>query len=161
MRKVRNNANPKKFGKNHTCVSKFVLNYTRSSGMYPRKIFDRTGREKLYPKLKWICQSNLKEGSWCCRCRRRRGHRFPNYYFIIKFFRVFSCPHDCLLLQSNNNSVSDWSAANCIRLNIAQTRLISNSRKTNVLSYECQLCHAAITCTNSIKDLVVFFDSKL
>jgi hypothetical protein len=35
------------------------------------------------------------------------------------------------------------------------------SRKTNVLSYDYQLCHTAITCTSSIKDLGVFFDSKL
>jgi hypothetical protein len=32
---------------------------------------------------------------------------------------------------------------------------------TNILRYEYQLCHAAITRTSSIKDLGVFFDSKL
>jgi hypothetical protein len=38
---------------------------------------------------------------------------------------------------------------------------VSYSRKINVLSYVYQLRHAAITCTSSIKDLGVFFDSKL
>jgi hypothetical protein len=35
MHKVWNNANPKKFGKKHVRDSKLVLNYSRSSGMYP------------------------------------------------------------------------------------------------------------------------------
>jgi hypothetical protein len=48
-----------------------------------------------------------------------------------------------------------------MRLNTAKTRVVLYSRKTNVLSYEYQLCHAAITRTSSIKDLGVFFDSKL
>jgi hypothetical protein len=45
--------------------------------------------------------------------------------------------------------------------NIAKTRVVSYSRKTNVLSYEYLLCHAAITRTSSIKDLSVFYDLKL
>jgi hypothetical protein len=44
---------------------------------------------------------------------------------------------------------------------IAKTRVFSYSRETHVYSYEYQLCHAAITRTSSIKDLGVFFDSKL
>jgi hypothetical protein len=38
---------------------------------------------------------------------------------------------------------------------------MSYSRKTNILRYEYQLCHTAIARTSSIKDLDVFFDSKL
>jgi hypothetical protein len=57
--------------------------------------------------------------------------------------------------------VSEWCAANSTRLNISKTCVMSYSRKTNVLSYEYQLCHTAITCTSSIKDIGVFFDSKL
>jgi hypothetical protein len=48
-----------------------------------------------------------------------------------------------------------------MRLNIAKTSVVSYPWKTNVLSYEYQLCHAAIIHTSSIKDLGVFFDSKL
>ncbi|PNF27531.1 hypothetical protein B7P43_G02896 [Cryptotermes secundus] len=48
-----------------------------------------------------------------------------------------------------------------MKLNIAKTRVVSYTRKTNFLSYEYQLCHAIITRTSSIKDLGVFFDSKL
>jgi hypothetical protein len=48
-----------------------------------------------------------------------------------------------------------------MRLNISKPRVISYSRKTNVLSYEYQLCHSAIARTSSIKDLGVLFDCKL
>ncbi|PNF27925.1 hypothetical protein B7P43_G03400 [Cryptotermes secundus] len=48
-----------------------------------------------------------------------------------------------------------------MKLNIAKTRVVSYIRKTNFLSYEYQLCHDIITRTGSIKDLVVFYDSKL
>jgi hypothetical protein len=48
-----------------------------------------------------------------------------------------------------------------MRLNINKTRVMSYSRKTNVLSYEYSLGHSVITQTSSIKDLGVFFDSKL
>jgi hypothetical protein len=34
----------------------------------------------------------------------------------LKIFRVINSSHDCFLLQSDVNSVSDWCAANSMRL---------------------------------------------
>jgi hypothetical protein len=48
-----------------------------------------------------------------------------------------------------------------MRLNTAKTGVVSCTRKTKFLSYNYQLCRATITRTSSIKDLGVFFDSKL
>jgi hypothetical protein len=48
-----------------------------------------------------------------------------------------------------------------MRLNVNKTRVMPYSRKTNILSYEYQLCHTSIARTSSIKGLCVFFDSKL
>jgi hypothetical protein len=48
-----------------------------------------------------------------------------------------------------------------MQLNSHKTHVITYSRKTNVLCYDYRLCRSAITCTTSIKDLGVFFDSKL
>jgi hypothetical protein len=79
----------------------------------------------------------------------------------LKIFRVINSPHDCLLLQSDINSVNDWCAANSLKINFSKTCVMSYSRKTHVLSYEYQLCATAVTRTSSIKDLGVFFDSKL
>jgi hypothetical protein len=78
----------------------------------------------------------------------------------LRIFRGINSPHDCLLLQSSIDSVSNWCAANSVRLHIAKTRDVSYSRNTNVLSYEYQLCHATITRTSRIKNLGVSFDSK-
>jgi hypothetical protein len=44
---------------------------------------------------------------------------------------------------------------------VSKTRVMSYCRKTNVLRYEYELCHTAITRTSSIKDPGVLFDSKL
>jgi hypothetical protein len=79
----------------------------------------------------------------------------------LKIFRVINSPHDCFSLESDINSVNDWCSANSMRLNIAKTRVVSYFRKVNVLRYDYQLCHATITRTSNIKDLGVFFDSKL
>jgi hypothetical protein len=48
-----------------------------------------------------------------------------------------------------------------MRLNITKTRVVLYTRKTNFVSYEYQLRHVTITRISSIKDLGVFFDSKL
>jgi hypothetical protein len=79
----------------------------------------------------------------------------------LKIFRVINSPHDCLLLRCDINSVSDWCTANSRRLNIAKTRVVSYTMKTNFLSYKHQLCHATITRNSSTEDLGVFFDPKL
>jgi hypothetical protein len=52
-------------------------------------------------------------------------------------------------------------SVNFMKLNIAKTRVVSYTGKTNFPSYEYQLCHATITRTNSIEDLGVSFDLKL
>jgi hypothetical protein len=79
----------------------------------------------------------------------------------FKILRVINSPHDCHLLQHDINSISDWCSANSMRLNIVKTRVMTYTRKTNFLSHEYKLCHAAITRTSFIKDLGVYFDSKL
>jgi hypothetical protein len=79
----------------------------------------------------------------------------------LKIIRVITSSRDCLLLQSDVDSVSDWCAANSMRVNGHKTRVMTYSRKTNVLCYYYRLCRSAIARTTSIKDLSVFFDSKL
>jgi hypothetical protein len=79
----------------------------------------------------------------------------------LKIFRMITSPRDCLLLRSDVDSVSDWCAAISMRLNSHKTRVMMYSRKTNVLCYDYRRCRSAIARTTSIKDLGVFFDSKL
>jgi hypothetical protein len=83
------------------------------------------------------------------------------YYYYIKIFRAVDSPQDCYLLQSDINSIQGWCTANCMKLNIGKTRVISFSRKTNVLIYDYKLCQFPITRSHSIKDLGVYTDNKL
>jgi hypothetical protein len=79
----------------------------------------------------------------------------------LKIFRVIILLHNWFILQPDINSVSASCNAKSVRLNIARTRVVSYNGKTNFLSYEYELSHSTITCTKSIKDLRVFFDSML
>jgi hypothetical protein len=54
----------------------------------------------------------------------------------FKIFRVINSPYDRLLLQSDINSVSDWCNDNSMTLNVAKTRIVSYTRRTNFLSYK-------------------------
>jgi hypothetical protein len=79
----------------------------------------------------------------------------------INIYRGVESPQDCTLLQSDKNSIQGWCIANCMKLNITKTRIISFSRKTNVPKYDYKLCQSSITRTDSIKDLGVYIDAKL
>jgi hypothetical protein len=80
---------------------------------------------------------------------------------ISKFFHVINSTYNCLSLQSDINSMSDWCMTYSMRPNIAKTRVVSYSGKESVLSYEYQFCRVAITRIGSIKDLFLVFGSKL
>jgi hypothetical protein len=48
----------------------------------------------------------------------------------LKIFRFINSQHDCILLQTDISSVSEWCTVNSMRLNIAKTRVVSYTRKT-------------------------------
>jgi hypothetical protein len=54
----------------------------------------------------------------------------------IKIYWAVKSPQDCNLLQSDINwYLPSWCIANCMKLNISETKVISFSRKTNALTY--------------------------
>jgi hypothetical protein len=79
----------------------------------------------------------------------------------VKIYRAVKSPQDCDLLQSDIYSIQGWCIANCMKLNISKTKVISFSRKTNMLIYDYNLCQSSINRTDSIKDLGLFIDTKL
>jgi hypothetical protein len=87
--------------------------------------------------------------------------KFLIFADYLKIFRIIDIPHDCLLLQNDIHSVSHWCSANYMSINISKKRIMSYSRKPNVLPYGYQLCRTAITRNSCVKDLGVFFDTKL
>jgi hypothetical protein len=66
------------------------------------------------------------------------------YYIIyIIIFRSIKSSEDCLLLQSNIKFLQGWCTANCMKLNISNSRVISFFKKTNVV-FDYKLCQSSI-----------------
>jgi hypothetical protein len=57
--------------------------------------------------------------------------------------------------------MSDWNTANSRTLNIAKTRCVSNPRKTNILIYKYQLCHATIMHKQNFESMELGISSDL
>jgi hypothetical protein len=62
---------------------------------------------------------------------------------------------------SQTNSVQNWCTENHMKINANKTRVISFSRKINALTFIYVICNSDILCTDCIKDLGDFLDSKL
>jgi hypothetical protein len=90
-----------------------------------------------------------------------RNSKYILFADDIKIYRAIKSPVDCNFLQSDINSIQGWCIANCIKLNISKTKIITFSRKTNTLIYDYKLCQSSLIRTDSIKDLGIFLDSKL
>jgi hypothetical protein len=67
----------------------------------------------------------------------------------------------CKALPNSCYSLTYWCTANYVKLNTVKTKVISFSRKINILIHECKHCQSSVFCTDCIKDLGVFLDSKL
>jgi hypothetical protein len=63
----------------------------------------------------------------------------------VKIYQAVKSTKDCELLQSDINSIQGWCIANCMKLNITKTKVISFSKKTNVLIYDYTLCQFSKT----------------
>jgi hypothetical protein len=70
-----------------------------------------------------------------------------------KIFHTISSVTDCTLRQSGTDSLHSWCAADGMKLNIYETRVITFTRKTNAVNYKYKLCDKCITHIDSIKDL--------
>jgi hypothetical protein len=89
-------------------------------------------------------------------CNVIKYSRYLLFADDIRIFRVIKSHNDCNRLQS----VQGWCTANFMKLKLAKPELFPFSRKTNTLICDYKFCQSSITCTDSIKDLGVFIDSK-
>jgi hypothetical protein len=72
--------------------------------------------------------------------------------------REISSPTDYLLLQSDIDCVHKWCSTNFMKPNFSKIRVISFTRKTNVLNYQYGLVNSFTLRTNYVKDLGVHID---
>jgi hypothetical protein len=63
--------------------------------------------------------------------------------------------------MSDTDSIRCWCAANCMKLIIDKTRVITLTRKTISVNHNNKLCDKCIFRTDSIKDLGVISDFQL
>lgn len=78
-----------------------------------------------------------------------------------KIYKNIKCTNDALQLQYDLNSLYQWCIENDMSLNIDKCAIISFSLKKNTLLFDYKLNNSNLTRTNVIKDLGVFFDTKL
>lgn len=78
-----------------------------------------------------------------------------------KLFRKISDVNDCLKLQNDIDTLTQWCENNCLPLNAAKCCCLSFTRKINPINSEYFIHSTKITRTTHFKDLGVTFDSKL
>jgi hypothetical protein len=75
---------------------------------------------------------------------------------MTKIFRHITPTDDCLLLQSDINSMQNWFIANRMKLNAGKKKGISSSGVTNALVFNYVHSNAGILHANCIKDFCVY-----
>jgi hypothetical protein len=75
----------------------------------------------------------------------------------LKVYRAVKSPADCILLHSDIDQVYEWCSENFMKPNLSKIRVISLMRK----GYEYRLGNSVILHAVCIKDLGIYFDSKL
>jgi hypothetical protein len=77
-----------------------------------------------------------------------------------KFYRLIKSPEDCSLLESGIKSVQGWCTASYTKVSISKTKVISFSRKTNILIHDYKFRHISVSRSASVKDLGLFIYIK-
>ncbi|XP_060857669.1 methyl farnesoate epoxidase-like [Metopolophium dirhodum] len=78
-----------------------------------------------------------------------------------KIYKNIKCTNDALELQCDLNSLYQWCIENDMSLNIDKCAIVSFSLKKNTLLFDYTLNNSILTRNYVIKDLGVFFDTKL
>ncbi|KAK9496777.1 hypothetical protein O3M35_012971 [Rhynocoris fuscipes] len=96
------------------------------------------------------------------------GSIFNNVFFLLfaddlKIFKVIKSPHDNHILQNNLDSLQVWCSNNGLHLNVSKCYQICCTKKFNSVSnyFQYKLNDQYLTKVEIIKDLGVYFDSKL
>lgn len=79
----------------------------------------------------------------------------------LKMFRVIESQNDAQLLQRDVDSVCMWSRVNGLELNVSKCHSITFCRSLNVIVNQYRIDDTVISAVTNIKDLGVYFDSKL
>lgn len=79
----------------------------------------------------------------------------------LKIFASINSIDDCHMLQRELNKVAQWCHLNSLVLNITKCKVVTYSRKDELIDYDYHIDTQSLSRTDSTRDLGVFFDSKL
>lgn len=79
----------------------------------------------------------------------------------LKLFRNISSVNDCILLQELVDAVGIWCTKNQLPINIDKCKVCSFTLKQKPILFEYNLNLSNLSRTTDIKDLGIYFDSKL
>ncbi len=87
--------------------------------------------------------------------------RFLLFADDLKLYRIIQSEDDCSLLQSDLDSLCDWSVSNGMKLNISKCNIIRFQRKQCPIIYEYKIDNTIINSVSVIKDLGVLLDEQM
>ena len=79
----------------------------------------------------------------------------------LKIYRPVLCHNDSLLLQEDLDGLTTWCELNNLFLNIKKCQIISFSRRQQLETYDYHINGQPLMRSDSVKDLGVWYDSKL
>ena len=130
----------------------------------------------------YVCVNNFKSGIFCSGSGVPQGSNLGPLLFLIyfndivecvmdsevlsyaddlKLFRVITSPNDCIMLQNDLNRVSNWCEINSLAINISKCKVVSYYKSLNPLINHYTVNSTTLERSSEIKDLGVWFDSKL
>lgn len=78
----------------------------------------------------------------------------------LKIFMRIKSIADCVRLQCDLNTISQWCSNNCLEINIAKCSKVSYGRIKNFICYDYMINAQKVNVLNEVKDLGVIFDAK-
>nr|CAH7714539.1 unnamed protein product [Callosobruchus chinensis] len=79
----------------------------------------------------------------------------------IKLFATIESNEDCVMLQQQLSVLRDWCERFKLQLNISKCKVLSFSRKKNILVFPYEIGGMTLVRTDHIKDLGIYFDKQL
>lgn len=90
-----------------------------------------------------------------------KNSNFLLYADDLKIFRSIKTFDDCVLLQDDLDRLTSYCQENKLILSLPKCKSITFTKKSNIIQFEYSLCNTPLEKVSLIKDLGVFFDSKL
>jgi hypothetical protein len=80
---------------------------------------------------------------------------------FLRMTNISRAPHDCYLLHMDTDSICGWCTSNYMKIKVGKARVISFTKKTNMIPLEYTLCGSCINRADTVKYLQIIFYNTL